>query len=248
MEVSPFAIDDQVKRQSGRHLRTAKRTGSGLFNADAVISIWKYSKDAVYLVDEKSQLLASNLKGTQLIDNSTAVRMDIAGNLILLGGKPVSQLLQASNIRAKHPCQRNPCFQSHIETRSGKTEGRFLIEIFSLVEEATSAPSIAYYLIVVIDVFTKNHVSADGVASLFELTNSEKNILQELVNGKSLAHIAQDRGTTYETVRGQLKIILCKTGAPSQLDLLRLCFASTWESVTTDPGAKRLRTGSVDRI
>lgn len=65
-------------------------------------------------------------------------------------------------------------------------------------------------------------VSLQGIARLFALSNAETQVADALVNGLEARDIADQRGTSLETVRTQLKSVLSKTGAHSQLDLLRL--------------------------
>jgi DNA-binding CsgD family transcriptional regulator len=73
-----------------------------------------------------------------------------------------------------------------------------------------------------IDPTVSKVVSLDGLAQVFALTASESQVVQALVNGLSTGDIAEARGTSLHTVRTQLKAALAKTGATSQLDLLRL--------------------------
>jgi DNA-binding CsgD family transcriptional regulator len=65
-------------------------------------------------------------------------------------------------------------------------------------------------------------VSIDGLAKLFELTPSEQAVARSLVNGADPREIAEERHNSIETVRSHLKSIFSKTGARSQLALMRL--------------------------
>ena len=64
--------------------------------------------------------------------------------------------------------------------------------------------------------------SADLLSELFGLTRSETAICLALAADLSLAVIAEHRGSPQETVRGQVKVVLRKTGATSQKQLLRI--------------------------
>lgn len=64
-------------------------------------------------------------------------------------------------------------------------------------------------------------VEAMLVAS-FGLSRAEVEIVRQLLAGRSLRQIAEHSGRSEHTVRNQAKAVLAKTGAPGQVDLIRL--------------------------
>jgi len=64
--------------------------------------------------------------------------------------------------------------------------------------------------------------SADLLSELFGLTPSEAAITLALATDMSLGEIAEERGSSQETVRGHVKVVLRKTGASSQKQLVRI--------------------------
>lgn len=56
----------------------------------------------------------------------------------------------------------------------------------------------------------------------FGLTRAEVDIVRHLLAGRSLRQIADQSGRSEHTVRNQAKAVLAKTGAPGQVDLIRL--------------------------
>ena len=56
----------------------------------------------------------------------------------------------------------------------------------------------------------------------FGLSPAEVEIVRNLMEGRSLREIAQSSGRSEHTVRNQAKSVLAKTGAPGQVDLIRL--------------------------
>lgn len=64
-------------------------------------------------------------------------------------------------------------------------------------------------------------ISASVLCELYDLTRAEAAVAQELLQGRSIAEIAALRGRSIETVRSQVKVVLAKTGCPSQLDFVR---------------------------
>ncbi|MDT6942303.1 helix-turn-helix transcriptional regulator [Brucella pseudogrignonensis] len=60
------------------------------------------------------------------------------------------------------------------------------------------------------------------IAASYRLSPAETRVFVGIVNGLSLSDIADQSNVTRETVRSQLKSIFSKTGASSQMDLVRL--------------------------
>lgn len=69
------------------------------------------------------------------------------------------------------------------------------------------------------------HVSEDYLHHAYELTPAECSVAQVLVNGGDVNAITEERGTTENTVRWQLKKIMEKTATHSQAELMRTLIA-----------------------
>lgn len=71
-----------------------------------------------------------------------------------------------------------------------------------------------------------DHQWNDGAEALlvesFALSRAEVAVLRALLSGRTLREIAADTGRSEHTIRNQMKSVLAKTGAPSQVDLVRL--------------------------
>ena len=74
----------------------------------------------------------------------------------------------------------------------------------------------------IIDPSRAHILNAEGLSRIFKLSPSEGVISKALVNGATPREISEERRTSLETVRGQIKSIFAKTGANSQGDLVRL--------------------------
>ncbi|MGH8682352.1 MAG: helix-turn-helix transcriptional regulator, partial [Burkholderiales bacterium] len=79
----------------------------------------------------------------------------------------------------------------------------------------------------IIDPGSPHRISVDGLSKIFKLTSSEHSVTDLLVNGADVRGVAEFRGTSIETVRSQLRRIFLKTGASSQLELVRLAVKAT---------------------
>lgn len=62
----------------------------------------------------------------------------------------------------------------------------------------------------------------DQIADFYGLTASEQRALSGILDGKTVARIAEDAGLSRETIRTQLKSLYAKTGTGGQTELLRL--------------------------
>ncbi len=65
-------------------------------------------------------------------------------------------------------------------------------------------------------------VLSETMIETFALTNAEVDVVRAIVEGLSVAEIAASRDRSVQTVRGQLRAVLAKTGTKSQSELLRL--------------------------
>ncbi len=78
----------------------------------------------------------------------------------------------------------------------------------------------------------------DILRQAFDLTRAEGDILCHLVDCRSIAEIAAERGRSPDTIRAQIKSILAKTETHSQLELVRLALSMidmTTATVTSPP-------------
>ena len=81
------------------------------------------------------------------------------------------------------------------------------------------------YMLIVIDPTDTALINTQHFETLFYLTPSEQDICQLLVEGFSSREIADKRSSSFETVRGQIKKVLLKTGVRKQADLVRLALS-----------------------
>jgi pimeloyl-ACP methyl ester carboxylesterase/DNA-binding CsgD family transcriptional regulator len=72
--------------------------------------------------------------------------------------------------------------------------------------------------------------------SMFQLADSETSVLAALLNGKTQAEIAAERGRSVETIKAQAKSILRKSGCSKVSDLMVL---ATTYGLLVDPGGER---------
>ena len=67
-----------------------------------------------------------------------------------------------------------------------------------------------------------NVPAAEVLTALFDLTPAEARIARKIAEGRTVKEIADAGNLSVETVRGQLKTVLAKTGVDRQTDLALL--------------------------
>lgn len=81
---------------------------------------------------------------------------------------------------------------------------------------------------------------AELLATAFDLTPAETDVLRALAEGQSLTQIADARGRSVETVRAQLKAIMGKTETRSQAELVRLTLSTMEMAQFSDEATRHL--------
>lgn len=171
-----------------------------------------------------------------LMDPNPAMIIDRVGNILLLNkaagnefdigrGDPVSKLPVDSeridNIYS-HLNNDNAGQQTGIiglAQAVSSTSSRRIILVLSHVSTPLT-PEARILVTTLVPMWNDEIKSMLG--EFFDLTLAESQVVQGLVYGSSLSDIAQERGRALSTVRNQLKKVLRKTGAGSQVDLINL--------------------------
>ena len=105
---------------------------------------------------------------------------------------------------------------------SRRDHSKLLFDIMPLRDDGFSdADGVKGAAVFILDPTADYPFSTAGLREIFNLTNSETQVSQLLVNGLSVNQIAEQRDTRPDTVRDQLKSIYQKTDTSGQLDLLR---------------------------
>jgi DNA-binding CsgD family transcriptional regulator/PAS domain-containing protein len=96
-------------------------------------------------------------------------------------------------------------------------------------------------LIVVTEVGQGESIPTAALVSMYGLTPAESRLVDALIGGYTLEQYAQHRGISLGTVRGQLKLVLSKTGATRQSELVRMVLTSAAAQLA-DPRSRAQRT------
>ena len=87
----------------------------------------------------------------------------------------------------------------------------------------------------------------DTLKSLFGLTPSEANIVQELESGLSLSEIAAERHISQHTARDHLKAVFLKTGTRRQAELCKMVMSSPTSFISEEILLGASLAGPLDR-
>ena len=104
--------------------------------------------------------------------------------------------------------------------RSGETS--FVAELCALAP-LMDRPNVGtgFAMLVIKDPQSTDWVSVDLVTQLFDLTSAEQDVCNLLVNGASVAEIAEQRSVSIGTTRNQVASIFQKTSCKSQTQLIQ---------------------------
>ena len=167
--------------------------------------------------------------GHVLVKNTEAVRMLEAGHGIKLSGdnqlacntpENHAQLLNAISVaNLNHEMTRA---ESLMAIRRTTTSDPLLVEI-SPLRDALDELNFGFdgVLVQLVDTGSRSHCSTGAFSIAYGLTEAEQAVTEHLIDGLSNREIADERGTTMETVKTQIAHIMQKTKSRSRVELVR---------------------------
>lgn len=204
---------------ANRTLALSQRVGPDRSLLDALM-------EPAFLLDETCRLLAANAAAEALIQDA---------DLLRVGARDAFTLSSAADQARLAKAVRSLCWSG---TRANAAEftlvGRSGAWISALLPVSANSASLAVKGVV--RLFTPRalalmvlratdrsaSLASERISALPHLTPSERRLAQALLEGGSLAAIADRLGIAYETARSQLKGVFTKTGVHSQRELLAL--------------------------
>lgn len=182
-------------------------------NAKALEQTIQFINQAVYIVDEKGRILNTNSTGVSQL-KSRSILQDIGGRLVASIKSINTELLNAISLA----CNESISQQSSISRKL--IEGPMEILICPLQKEVDF---LKYHQPRAVVFLLEGQVSnANVLLGLYDFTAAEKVVLMHALNGKSLNEIAAIRGTSFQTVKTQIRHIYKKSGAKNLKELRTL--------------------------
>jgi DNA-binding CsgD family transcriptional regulator/PAS domain-containing protein len=193
----------------------------------AVLSVLDHFLVGLVILDTRGRVIVHNAAAREAAENSAAI--SFAGGRMELTSRGPNQNFQALVAQTLSTIMnqgQSDGGQQVVPKRSGT--GCLLVETMPIRDDGFSdGDHIRGCAVFVIDPAQSQVISLAGVASIFGLTEAEREVAGSLVNGHDLRRISEERGVSLETARSQLKAVFRKTGAPSQNDLIRLAVKAT---------------------
>jgi DNA-binding CsgD family transcriptional regulator len=189
----------------------------------AVLSVLDKFLVGLIILDKSGRIATINKAAKEIIDSSGSFKFTHKGYFNIIEEDlnfELHKIIEQTNATSTHG---GNSYGNKIIIRCRSNGENILLEIMPIRDDGfLDNDNIQGTAIFLMDPSKSQFFSAEGLAQIFKLTQSETMVTNSLVNGLSLNDIAEDRNTSVETVRGHIKNIFSKTGANSQLGLLRL--------------------------
>ena len=189
----------------------------------AVLGALDMLQVGLVVLDGEGRVTVANRAARKIADRTGALRLNANGRLSTWQAKRDAQLqaLIAVTARSSNGQGQSDGGMVLITKRTGV--GLVLVEVMPLSDAGMcDGEDLRGSAVFVLDAEVSLVVSLAGLSSIFELTPTEQEIATSLVNGAAPGEIAEQSNRAFETVRSHLKHVFAKTGAHSQLELLRL--------------------------
>ena len=186
-----------------------------------VLSVLDQLMIGVIIVDKQQRVVTANASACDISERSgafncvgsrvkmTAVEAD--GSLSNILQRSIGTAIGSANDQGES-----------LVVQSRRDHSKLLFDIMPLRDDGFSdSDGVKGAVIFILDPTADYPFSVTGLREIFNLTTSETQVGQLLVNGLSVSQIAEQRDTRPDTVRDQLKSIYQKTDTTGQLDLLR---------------------------
>lgn len=185
-----------------------------LQRAQASLDSFQAAGAPAALIGRGTAVLATN----QRFDALTGQVVARAMGRIALADKRANAQLQDALVQLHHDTlsDRRSIVVPHLEDRAA-----FILHILPIRRQAQDIFSRSEAILVVTTSERPLNINAAILCELYDLTRAEAAVANSLLGGLSVDEIAATRGVGRETVRGQIKRVLSKTGARSQADFLR---------------------------
>lgn len=197
----------------------------------AIQEVLKRINQGVFLLDSELRVIFSNAEAARILEARNALDIGRYGKLYLAKiqeNEHLQQLLASLLTTARDEKTKRIEFAAASANRSRPL--KLTLTRIDTTDSELSKEGVAI-AVFVSDPDRPNTVSESYMQQAYALTPTECSIMKSLLKNKNISDIASARGTTLETARSQLKVILQKTGTHSQAELSRLLLALDRDTV-----------------
>ena len=186
---------------------------------------------AVAFCDAAGRVLLENRQFKSLVAERNGIRI---ASQMLAGETSGASARIATCIGAAFNGASAPAELSTLLPR--RDDGAPLLLRVAPVRESEVGAGAMQAMVLVLDPDDTTRLTADGLAGFGLLSQAELDVCAHLIRGLGTEDIAEQRDTTLETARSQIKAAQQKLGCRSRLDLLRLAVVSSPPVITeNDP-------------
>lgn len=176
-----------------------------------------YANTAAFMVDRQMRIVATSTRARALGELARASSLAELG----LDAADLSALANAVGHLIDHPAAEATVLRlRHVEQGARRGQG---VVLHLRPHQQEDGPHAGGRLAIIVASFVAWPEGFDALlTSAFGLTGAEVDITRQLVDAATPKDIAEVRGRSVDTVRAQIKAILSKTEAHSQVELVRL--------------------------
>lgn len=207
------------------HNHISKLTQTSL----AIQEVLKRINQGVFLLDSNLRVIFSNAEAARILESCSSLEIGRQGRLFLQQENE-NQRLQSVFASLISPNRRfSRSTRKAIHLASGARDDSHPLKL-TISRVDADVDTELHKEGIVIAVFVSDpdrpsQISDQYMQQAYALTATECSIMKALLKNKNIGDIAEMRGTTLETARSQLKVIMQKTGTHSQAELSRLLLA-----------------------
>lgn len=221
-EAELHAIGARLVPHLARALRVEREIGARNHQQRALGEVLDRLPTGVILIDPQQRVIQTNLSAQRMLalDDGIALRGERLRARPAASDEALRSALQGA-IEAASRGDFQYTWRLSIPARSGRRP--FLCAVTPLF--AAVAGSAVHDAVAAVYLMNADAVSTASVRALravYGLTGAEAAVVRALAEGIGLEQIAERRGVTLQTVRGQLKQVFSKTRTSRQAELIRL--------------------------
>lgn len=195
----------------------------------AIKGVLKRINQGVFLLDRNLRVIFSNAEAARVLESRAVLEIGRLGKLYLTGQKENQQLQSVfqgmiQSVQGGSRTSKKAIFLAAGSGMRSKPLKLTISLVDNVIETELNKEGIAI-AVFVNDPDRPTSFSDAYMQQAYALTPTECNIMKALLKNKNIGDIAEMRGTTLETARSQLKLIMQKTGTHSQVELSRLLVA-----------------------
>ncbi len=191
------------------------RTMTLLINRySAALSVLDKLQIGLVILDTRGRVVVANSSAYQCCENSGTLRLTVTGELRAIdddNDRALQHLILTTGLTVDGN-GKSDGGQMTVACSDGRL--LLLLEVMPIRDDGLpDRDNVRGSAVFLIDPERSEILSVDGLSAIFGLTRAEQQIAGSIVNGMSVHQVAEERNTSQETVRGQVKSVLSKTGS-----------------------------------